>query len=618
MMKTKYSLLVIMVIALLATSIMTFASFSVQASSAQISTDKTDYAPSDTVVITGSGFLPNHNVALTLTGPTGFTTKTWNAQTDANGNLQTTYNQGLMQGIFNLQATDGTNTATTTFTDKTNPTVTVTFDNNPVNLGSSVIVTADVLGTGSDLPTGAVTFSIASGGSGTFNPSNGKVTSYTTINNHETKFSITFTPAVTSTNLKISAATTSTSKYNDVIGTSSSLVVNSALVAPTASAAPTAAYAGQSISLSMPTPTTGTSPYSYEWKVSSDNGVNYNDIPSGASSQNPSYVTVSAANLKFEVIITDNTGAHVTSNVVPVTVNQITITPSHDGHSSITPNTVQNIAYGGSKSFTYSADVGYSLSVLVDGGPISLNTYPTSYTFSSVSQSHTIAVSSVINTFTITVTQGLHGTIAPDTSTVDFGSNNHFTITPDSGYHIVDVVVDRVSKGAVTFWDFNNVQAAHIITASFAPNLQPTTLTIGVTPTVDKYMPDASGVISGYLTSQGTGVGGCTVSVRFNDGSGSGWQPLYSVDTYDDGSYFVYYQVYPTMANGYVVFEATFAGDDNYVASGPIYTGAVGEQAGNLHVVPEYIFGSLTAIGACFVGIAVFKKTQQPQKLRLK
>ena len=43
-----------------------------------------------------------------------------------------------------------------------------------------------------------------------------------------------------------------------------SITVNSALVAPTASASPTTVDAGQSVSLSVPTPTTGTSSYTYD------------------------------------------------------------------------------------------------------------------------------------------------------------------------------------------------------------------------------------------------------------------------------------------------------------------------------------------------------------------
>ena len=74
----------------------------------------------------------------------------------------------------------------------------------------------------------------------------------------------------------------------------------------------------------------------------------------------------------------------------------------------------------------------------------------------------------VINTYTITVTQGAHGLITPGTITVDYGADQGFTIIPDPGYHIFDVAVDGVSQGAVLTYTFNHVEADHTITASFA------------------------------------------------------------------------------------------------------------------------------------------------------
>jgi hypothetical protein len=61
------------------------------------------------------------------------------------------------------------------------------------------------------------------------------------------------------------------------------------------------------------------------------------------------------------------------------------------------------------------------------------------------------------------------GTIMPSGSVlVTDGANQIFTITPNTGYHITDVVVDGVSKGAVPSYTFTNVQADHTITVSFA------------------------------------------------------------------------------------------------------------------------------------------------------
>lgn len=89
----------------------------IPAALAELTTDKSDYAPTDTVYLTGSGFLPNHIVDLTLSGPEGFTTCSWSVMSDENGNFETTYSGGLIEGTFTLTATDGTTTQTTTFTD---------------------------------------------------------------------------------------------------------------------------------------------------------------------------------------------------------------------------------------------------------------------------------------------------------------------------------------------------------------------------------------------------------------------------------------------------------------------------------------------------------------------
>ena len=69
---------------------------------------------------------------------------------------------------------------------------------------------------------------------------------------------------------------------------------------------------------------------------------------------------------------------------------------------------------------------------------------------------------------TITASAGGGGTISPSGAVVvNPGSNRTFTITPDTGYNITDVLVDGVSVGAVSSYTFPNVQADHSITSSF-------------------------------------------------------------------------------------------------------------------------------------------------------
>lgn len=76
---------------------------------------------------------------------------------------------------------------------------------------------------------------------------------------------------------------------------------------------------------------------------------------------------------------------------------------------------------------------------------------------------------------TITATADEHGKIDPaGTITVPKGDNKTFTITPDSGYHIKDVLVDGKSVGAVSTHTFENVVDNHTIHATFARKHTPT------------------------------------------------------------------------------------------------------------------------------------------------
>ena len=71
--------------------------------------------------------------------------------------------------------------------------------------------------------------------------------------------------------------------------------------------------------------------------------------------------------------------------------------------------------------------------------------------------------------YTITASAGTGGSISPSGSvSVREDTDKTFTITPDSGYHISDVLVDGKSVGAVTSYTFEDVQKKHTIEAVFA------------------------------------------------------------------------------------------------------------------------------------------------------
>lgn len=71
-------------------------------------------------------------------------------------------------------------------------------------------------------------------------------------------------------------------------------------------------------------------------------------------------------------------------------------------------------------------------------------------------------------TYTITAAAGNNGSISPSGSVaVAEDADQTFTITPDSGYSIADVLVDGVSQGAIASYAFSQVAADHTITVEF-------------------------------------------------------------------------------------------------------------------------------------------------------
>jgi urease beta subunit len=171
--------------------------------------------------------------------------------------------------------------------------------------------------------------------------------------------------------------------------------------------------------------------------------------------------------------VTSYTFTNVTSNhtiAASFAINTYTITASAGAGGTISPSGAVVVNYGQNQAFTITANTGYHVAdVLVDGGSVGA---VTSYTFTNVTSNHTIAASFAINTYTITASAGAGGTISPSGAVVvNYGQNQAFTITVNTGYHVVDVLVDGLSVGAVTSYAFNNVSSNHTIAASFSVNI---------------------------------------------------------------------------------------------------------------------------------------------------
>ncbi len=148
---------------------------------------------------------------------------------------------------------------------------------------------------------------------------------------------------------------------------------------------------------------------------------------------------------------------------------EFSIDASAGANGTITPSGHVAVDAGSDQSFTIVPDANFSvLDVTVDG--VSKGPLP-SYTFQDVVANHTIAASFIGGggiVHTITATAGPNGSIVPNgTVQVPDGQNITFSVDPDTGYQINDVLVDDTSAGQTGSYTFSNVTADHSIGATF-------------------------------------------------------------------------------------------------------------------------------------------------------
>jgi len=155
---------------------------------------------------------------------------------------------------------------------------------------------------------------------------------------------------------------------------------------------------------------------------------------------------------------------------------------------TITPNGITSYNYGVSQEYVINAAPGHTIATItVDGAPVVVPTNATTFThtFANITANHTIAATFTVNTYSITATAGLNGTITPaGVTTVDYNNAQVYTIAPAMGYHIVDVVVDGISMGPISTYTFANVMENHTIAATFAINTYTLTASINGNGTI--------------------------------------------------------------------------------------------------------------------------------------
>ena len=228
-----------------------------------------------------------------------------------------------------------------------------------------------------------------------------------------------------------------------------------------------------------------------QWTITADAGPGGSITPSGDVGVDPgvdqSFTITPAAHYHVADVLVDGssvgTVTSYTFNSVTAdhtisasfAIDTFTIAVTQGLHGTISPST-GSVDSGTSPTYTITPEAGYHLaSLTVDGAS---QTLQGSWTFTNVTANHSIAATFAIDTFTIAVTQGLHGTISPSTGSVDYGTSPTYTITPETGYHLASLTVDGASQTLQGSWTFTNVTANHSIAATFAID----TFTITVTP----------------------------------------------------------------------------------------------------------------------------------------
>jgi hypothetical protein len=127
------------------------------------------------------------------------------------------------------------------------------------------------------------------------------------------------------------------------------------------------------------------------------------------------------------------------------------ITVIQSAHGTINPGTV-TVEYGTSQSFSIKPDTGYHIaSIIANAKPVNVAT-PSgqSYNFGPVTADGTLTATFAINTYTVTVHVGNHGSSNLATETVNWGTKLNFVFTPDTGYTVAKVAVNTTSVAAVS------------------------------------------------------------------------------------------------------------------------------------------------------------------------
>ncbi len=358
-------------------------------------------------------------------------------------------------------------TSTKTITVNALPTVSSTASASTVCSGTSVILTG----------TGATSFSWTGG------VTNGAA----------------FTPSTTIT------YTVTGTDANGCVGTSTKIITVNALPTVSSTASASTVCSGTSVTL------TGTGATSYSWTGGVTNGTAFTPI----------------ATTTYTVTGTDANGCIGTSTKT-ITVNTLPTVSSTASASTVCSGTSVTLTGTGATSYSWTGSVTNGAAFT----PSATTTYTVTGTDANGCTGTSMETISVLTNYAISTSAGSNGIISPNgTLNVCSGSSQTFTITPNSGYSIFDVLVDGVSDPiavATGSYTFTNVLANHTISVSFTTGCVPPSFS---NCPINQTIYTSQGLCSNellYTTSlSGTSpslsyiLSGATVGGGNGDGSGS-------------------------------------------------------------------------------------------------
>ena len=118
--------------------------------------------------------------------------------------------------------------------------------------------------------------------------------------------------------------------------------------------------------------------------------------------------------------------------------------------------------------------------------PTAVGTYAIVASLTNQNYQATNATGTLTIQATIAASTGANGTISPSgIDTLNPAASQTYTMTPATGYHVANVLVDGASVGAVTSYPFTSISASHTISVTYAINMYTVTSTANGNGTVN-------------------------------------------------------------------------------------------------------------------------------------